>query len=264
MFSRVDWDQAREVRLHAGGPVLVLGDESVWRGDRPLTAEDVAQAAQALSGYGLAARQKELAKGFLPLPGGHRMGVCGVMGEGGMIELTSLCVRLAHAVRGVGNAVFPRIRGKNAVIIGPPGAGKTTLLRDLARLYSESGLPVSVADERGEIAACRDGRAQLDVGPMTDVISLLDKQKALSMLVRAMAPRVIATDEIGGEEDARAVLEALHCGVTVLATAHGSGVQDVQARAGMGPLFKKGGFQLAVVLSKAGAPPCIAAWEENG
>lgn len=264
-WAQVDWNQAREVRFHAGGPAVVFSGAGIWRGQYVLTAEDVAQAAQALSGYGLAARQKELREGFLPLLGGHRLGVCGVMGERGMIALTSLCVRLAHALPGVGNAVFPAVRGRSALIIGPPGSGKTTLLRDLIRLYSLGGDPVSVADERGEIAACRNGKPELDVGPLTDVISLMEKHKALSLLIRAMAPRVAATDEIGGEDDARAVLEAGKSGVLVLATAHGKNVNEVRARAGMRPLLGPGGFERAVILREIGLPPRIEPLgEENG
>lgn len=262
-WARVDWDRAREVRMRAGVPVSVLYGDGAWRGQYVLTPEDVAQAAQALSGYGLAARQKELRKGFLPLPGGHRLGVCGVMGEGGIVSITSLCVRLARAVPGVGMDVFPRIKGKSALIIGPPGSGKTTLLRDLIRLYSLGGVPVAVADERGELAACRDGTAQLDVGPMTDVLSLLEKHEALSLLIRAMAPRVVATDEIGGADDARAILEAGKCGVLVLATAHGTGVSDVRGRPGMAALLGPGGFDCAVTLTQAGLPPKISVLSED-
>ncbi|MBR6186521.1 MAG: stage III sporulation protein AB [Clostridia bacterium] len=265
VFSQVDWTRAREVRLRAGSPVFVLCESGPKQGARPLTAREVSQAAQALSGYGLAARQKELRRGFLALPGGHRLGVCGVMGEGGLIEITSLCLRLAHAMPGVGETVFSRVRGKSALILGPPGSGKTTLLRDLIRLYSMAGHPVSVADERGEIAACREGKAQLDVGPLTDVISGMEKGKALPLLIRAMAPRVAAADEIGGEDDARAVLEARRCGVLMLATAHGSSVEEVKKRAGMQPLLGPDGFDCAVTLAALGAPPRVTPLgEERG
>ena len=114
---------------------------------------------------------------------------------------------------------------------------------------------MGVADERGEIAACRDGMQQLDVGPNTDVITGMDKAKALLLLIRAMAPQMVATDEIGGPEDATAILEASRCGVRVIAAAHGKNVQDVRRRQGMEALFQEGIFQKTVVLTAPGSPP---------
>lgn len=254
-------ERAREVRLRPGQPALAVKPEGLWRGTHILTPAEVTQAAQALCGHEMAARQRELAQGFLPLPGGHRLGVCGVMGPAGLWEITSLCVRLAHAVKGVGEKVFPLIRGCSALVIGPPGAGKTTLLRDLARLYSLSGLPVGVADERGELAACRAGRPELDVGPMTDVVTGMNKGAALRLLVRAMAPAVAAADEIGGPEDAAALGEALRCGVIVLASLHGRGPEDAKGRRGMESLVGPGGFERLVCLTAPGEAPRVVNWK---
>ena len=253
-------EDAWEVRLRPRQPVLAVKPGGVWRGTHVLAPSEVTQAAQALCGHEMAARQRELAEGFLPLPGGHRLGVCGVMGPGGMREITSLCVRLAHEMKGAGESVFPLIRGFSALIVGPPGAGKTTLLRDCIRLYSLSGVPVGVADERGEIAACRDGMPQLDVGPMTDVVTGMEKAAALRLLVRSMAPRVAAVDEIGGEEDAAALREALRCGITVLATIHGRSLADIRRRRGMETLLEPGGFERAVCLAAPGTVSKVLCW----
>ena len=252
--------EAWEVRLRPGQPVTALGPGGVWRGSHTLTAEEVTQAAQALTGHSLAARRAELEQGFVPLPGGHRLGVCG--GWGG--EISSLCVRMVHEIKGAASPVFSRVRGRSALIVGPPGAGKTTLLRDLIRLYSQSGLPVGVADERGEIAACWGGAPQLDVGPLTDVVTGMEKDKALLLLIRSMGPRIVAADEIGGERDAAALSEALRCGVTVLAAAHGSSLEDVQKRRGMAALLGPGGFGAWVGLSAPGEAPRVHFIDQEG
>ncbi len=259
------WDSsgvegAWEVRLRPGQPVLAAKPGGVWRGSHILTPAEVTQAAQALCGHEMAARQRELTEGFLPLPGGHRLGVCGVMGLNGLREVTSLCVRLAHEVKGAGECVFPLIRGFSTLIAGPPGAGKTTMLRDIVRLYSLWGIPVGVADERGEIAACRDGMPQLDVGPMTDVVTGMEKAAALRLLVRSMAPKVAAVDEIGGEGDAAALREVLRCGVTVLATIHGRNFADIRQRRGMENLLEPGAFERVVCLTAPGAALRVTGW----
>ena len=262
-WEGADLENAREVRLRAGQPVMVSGPGGIWRGSHILSPAELPQAAQALTQYSLAAHQAEWAQGFLPLPGGHRLGICGVNGPQGMLEITSLCVRIAHEIKGAGDAVFPLIQRKNTLIIGPPGAGKTTLLRDLIRQYSLNSVPVGVADERTEIAACRDGAAQLDVGPMTDVISGMEKARAVMLLIRAMAPQVIAMDEIGGEKDAAALSEALRCGVTVLAAAHGRNPEDVRKRQGMEALFAHGAVEAWVQLQGVGTPPRVHFCQEE-
>lgn len=254
-LGSVDLSAAREVRLRPGQPIWALLPGGPWRGRHILTPEEVLQAAQALSGHGLAAHRQTLRSGFLPLAGGHRLGVCGVMDESGLREVTSLCVRVCHEAPGAGAAVFPLICGRNTLILGSPGAGKTTLLRDLVRLYGLSGKQVGVIDERSEIAACRAGKPMLDVGPLCDVVTGMDKSAAARLLLRAMAPQVIATDELGGPADGAALRDAVRCGVTVLATAHARSVQGFARRLGMAEALPL--FDAAVILTSPDLPPAF-------
>lgn len=251
-WGQVDWGQAREVRLRPGQTAAVTMKDGLWRGTYRLSPEDIMQAAQALSGHGFAARQEALCQGYLPLPGGHRLGVCGEMGAKGWRNVHSLCVRLAHEVKGAAAGLAETMRQASLLIVGPPGSGKTTLLRDGARLLSESGVQVGIADERGEIAAWTEQGPQLDVGPNTDVITGMEKARALSLLIRTMAPQAVVTDEIGGPEDASALLNAARCGVKVLATAHGRGPEDARERPGLDALFRQGVFGKIAVLSGVG------------
>lgn len=244
----VDLSPAREVRLRPGQPIEARLPQGKWRGETILGPEEIMRAAQILSGFGLAARQKELQAGYLPLPGGHRLGVAGIMDEQGLREITSLCVRLCHALPGIGEAVFPHIHGQHTLIIGPPGSGKTTLLRDLIRLYGLSGMQVGVCDERGEIAACYGGTPQLPVGPRCDVITGMEKPRALPLLIRALAPDVLAMDELGDFRDALALQDALRCGAVLLSTAHGNGIEAL-SRPGLRALA--GLFQRVVTLDQA-------------
>ena len=47
------------------------------------------------------------------------------------------------------------------------------------------------------------------------------------MLVRSMSPDVVAVDELGCEEDFKAVESVIHCGCKLIATAHGNCLEDV-------------------------------------
>ena len=205
-------------------------------------------------------------QGFVTLRGGHRIGLCGsVTKKDGRIvtlrELSSLSIRVARSVPGLAKPLLPELtedgRFLSTLILAPPGAGKTTLLRDLVRVLSDGeGCPphrVSVADERGEIAALWRGEPQLYVGRHTDVLDGCSKSEGLSILIRGMDPQVAAADELGGSEDVRAAEEAAGCGVAVLATAHGAGLEDLRRRPACRELLELGAFRRLVVLERRGA-----------
>lgn len=260
LLAGKDLSGAREVRLRPGQPVEALLPEGRWQGKTLLSPQDILNAAQALTDHGLAARNRELAQGYAPLPGGGRMGVAGRMGENGLLEITSLCVRLPHEVRDAAAACYSLVKGKSTLIAGPPGSGKTTLLRDLIRRHGLDGYQVGVADERGEIAACQAGRPQLDVGPRCDVVTGGDKAQSLLLLLRALAPQVLATDEIGGGAEVDALAQALRWGVRILCTVHGGGAADLRPR--LNPLLGPGGFEKIVLLRGVGEPPQVVGRED--
>jgi stage III sporulation protein AA len=52
------------------------------------------------------------------------------------------------------------------------------------------------------------------------------KSVGIEAAVRALGLDVVATDEIGGADDARAIRHARRSGVSVLATAHAAGLEE--------------------------------------
>ena len=80
------------------------------------------------------------------------------------------------------------------------------------------------------------------------------KAAGMMMLVRTMAPELIAVDEIGGPADVDAIFGVVNCGCRLLATAHGYSIDDVRERTGIRRLVENRVFERYVVLGgeKAG------------
>lgn len=137
---------------------------------------------------------------------------------------------------------------RNTLIISPPKCGKTTMLRDLARNLSNAGFRIGICDERSEIAGCYDGKTSYDLGSRTDVLDGCPKADGILMLIRAMSPDVVMTDEIGKPEDAAAIRSALSAGVKIITTIHGSSFEDA-AKSAVGGLITDHVFETLIFLS---------------
>ena len=193
------------------------------------------------------AYKKQLCEGYITIKGGHRVGIAGtaVIENGEIINIkyiTSLNFRIARQVLNCSNRIIGQVIDTknqtifNTLIVSPPGKGKTTILRDLIRKLSNGmseinfkGKTCGVVDERGEIAAMYRGIPQNDIGIRTDIIDNVSKPKGIKILIRTMAPEIIACDEIGSSEDIQAIEEAMLSGVKGIFTMHGKHIEDVNA-----------------------------------
>lgn len=256
--TKEEIEEAFEVRLRCGYPLQLISPRGIRKGSFPLTQEHIRLALLALCGHSISHREEALSQGFLPLPGGHRLGVCGERSNHLLLAPSSLCIRIARPIPHAAKDIFPLIRGKNVLILGPPGSGKTTLLRDLVR-RTAGEMQVSVVDTRGEIAACFQGTPQMDVGPMCDVMTGGRKDEMMIMMLRSMCPQMMATDELGTEEEALAVMEISRCGVGVMATAHARDAEDAKSRKGLSLLMENRIFSHCILLSHPLAPARVVA-----
>lgn len=242
--------QTEEIRMRIGRvPALVLPEGEQDVPDAPtVTREDLVRLVEIASRWSMHTVLEQLRRGYLTVEGGHRLGLCGTVVMDGewvqnLRDISSADLRVARQLRGTAQPVAGQLwqagQLQNTLILASPGAGKTTLLRDLIRCVSEGevGPPrrVAVADERGELAAVWQGVPQMELGRCTDVLDGCPKAQAIPMLLRGMSPQVIAVDEITQREDIRAMEQAVGCGAALLATAHGSGAEDLRRR----PLYRE-------------------------
>ena len=256
-----DFDGLQEIRLRTGRPLAIVerGREVFLTGDGArtreagaawrVTAQELRETMEFVGEYSLYAYEDELRQGYLTIRGGHRVGVAGrTVLDGDKVKsvryISCVNVRLSHEVPGCADPVLPYLWGDegllHTLIISPPRCGKTTLLRDMVRQISDGsrarrGYTVGVVDERSEICGCFMGIPENDVGIRTDVMDACPKAEGMMMLVRSMAPEVIAVDEIGRYEDIDAIETVLYSGCRLIATVHGSSLSDIQAK----PLFQR-------------------------
>lgn len=254
-------DDIREIRIRAGRPIQIISDEDKLIGNN-LSARLISDIINMYTDYSLYTREEELRSGYFTLRDGSRVGVCGrVTVENGKItnlaNISSLSLRVAREIKGCAAGLIDKIvigeTISSTLVFSAPGLGKTTLLRDIARMLSDAGRRIAIVDERHEISACLQGIPTMDVGQRTDVLDGCPKYLAISQLIRTMSPQVIITDEIGDVRDAQAILDAVRCGVTVIASAHASDFEDLSQRSSIKKLLSNGVFSLVIRLEgKAG------------
>lgn len=112
------------------------------------------------------------------------------------------------------------------------------------------GITVGLVDERGEIAASYKGAPQNEVGTRTDVLDNIPKSIGMQMMIRSMAPDVIVADEIGKEEDVRAIHYAVCSGIKGIFTLHGKTMEDIMLNPCIGKLINLHIFERLIFLDE--------------
>lgn len=233
-----------EVRLRVGRPITLHSamriDILKENGHMAIAEkEDIEESYRRICDYSIYSHQEEIKKGYITIQGGHRVGISGtaVLQQGQIAtlrEISSLNIRVARQVYGTANDLLTRIGTnitKGLLIAGPPSCGKTTLLRDLARQLATDvgGQPrkVAIIDERGELAGTYCGVPQNDLGLCADILDHYPKGEGIIQAVRSLSPQFICCDEIGGQDDMKALQQGLHAGAAMISTIHAGSLQDL-------------------------------------
>ena len=280
--NKINYGQLNEIRLRSNQPIIVyLGGQPYFLSEKGITGnldnafiatkqqiEDIIFSASGCSIYSV---NEQIKKGYIMIEGGIRIGLCGnvIMENGNIItqkDWTSLNIRIPHKIKDCSLPIFDILvndnKLKNTLIISPPGSGKTTFIRDFICQLSNKNMCVNtlVLDERGEIF----GMGNMPLGKFADVISFSDKKNGFMQGIRAMSPQLIVTDELGDEEDVKALKFASNSGVCVMATIHASSFENLKQKTGFDELIKNKYFSRYVFLSSRQGPGTLeGVYNEN-
>lgn len=255
-----------EIRIRNQKPIVIKIAQEMMIINYIISNQEIEEIFDRICQNSIYSYRKQICEGFITVKGGHRIGITGnvVLEEEKIINInyiSSLNFRIAREIKHCSQKILDEVIDienntiYNTLIIAPPGCGKTTILRDIIRTLSngESKIEpkvIGLVDERGEIAAMYKGMPQNDIGIMTDVINNISKEKGMKMLIRSMAPQIIACDEIGSKKDVEAILLAISSGVKGIFTTHGENINQIQKNKELKELLKENRVQKIVVLDK--------------
>ena len=200
----------------------------------------------------------QIKNGYIVAENGIRIGLCGTAvvknGEVSFLKnITSLNIRIAHSVVDCSKKIINYLTVdkvvKNTLIVSSPGAGKTTLIRDIiAQLSNNFQIAnILVIDEKFEIAG---HGVKYNLGSNVDFIQGVNKKFAFYDAIKVMNPSVIVADEITSVNDIEGIQFAIKSGVSVVATIHAGGIEDLKSKLYFKEVIKEKYFERIVLLSK--------------
>ncbi len=277
--NNLNFADLNEIRMRVGAPILIcMKNKKFYLGENGFsnfsdsivcTYEMMQEFVYKICEKSIYAVNDNLKMGYITLPYGIRVGICGdVVSNNDNVttikNFQSANIRIPHIVKncslGALNFILDK-QFKNTLVISKPGAGKTTFIRDVIYQMSERNycFNVLVADERSEIASVVDGKAQIQLGNFVDVYSNCSKEFAFKNGIRSMRPDIIVTDEIDIDNDLQSIIDAVNSGVKVLATIHSDSLTHLRNKRSFDKVFANKVFDRYIILTDDEGPGTLSA-----
>ena len=242
----------REIRVRRGSASSLVFS----KGQTPLVTRvcdgELYAILDRLTDSSLYAHRDTLSKGYVSMPRGVRVGVCGHARKEGervtVSDVSSLIFRIPSQHCEISEQLYAAYREAvgGILIYSPPGGGKTTALRSLARDISRlEGRRIVVVDERSEIF-CEDFS-----GLTVDVLCGYSRKEGIALAVRTLGAELIMVDELMGDECGEIEYSALS-GVPVIATAHAGSLSELLSKRELCELISRGIFSTFIGISHSG------------
>ena len=284
-IDNIPYNSLCELRLRSDNATLVnilgenyfLGSNMFTKSSQDslyLSIGEIQTILQKISNNSMYTINDQLIEGYVTIPGGIRVGICGeVVTIDNKIKtiknVTSLNFRFPHLIKNCSLCILPYIYRndsvKSTLIVSPPGAGKTTYLRDIIYQLSQRNefLNILVVDERDEISKVFNGNESYQLKNI-DVCLNSSKKFGFTNGIRSMKPDVIITDEINLDNDLDIIETALTSGVKVIATMHASSIFDLKNKPQFQDVLNKRLFERFVILSNnSGVGTLEGVFDEN-
>ena len=269
--------QVQEIRLRVLKPVILyLKNESCFINKNGellteanqdiviLTQSDIINSLSKMCSYSVYSYQNQIKNGYITLKGGHRVGICGTAVFNNDIftnvkDISSMNIRIAQNMTLISTETIKNLTNNfsGILVVGEPSSGKTTLLRNIAKNLSIGFLKnrrkVSVIDERGEFSGTNIGIAQNDLG-FCDILNAYPKPIGIMQALRTLSPEVIVCDEIGGDDDIKAIELGVNSGVKFIASIHAGNFEELLRRPQAKKILNTGAFDKIVMLKGKDIP----------
>lgn len=264
LLERYDLSDAEEIRLRSHRGIEIMYADRFEYIKTDISPQEIFSVIRRAMRFSLFANEDAMKKGQIVIDGGHRVSFAGKMimvneKISSMDSFNCVCVRLSREIIGSAKYIIPHIltpdgQLRSTLIISPPGMGKTTVLRDAVRIIAsgKNAKKTVIIDERGEICPGTGGKIFTDAGERSDVLSNIDKKTGINIAVRSLSPQLIATDEIGSEEDSISLGDAVRCGVKIIATAHSDSMADLKRRRWMERIISERVFERYIFIRRIG------------
>lgn len=258
IINHINDNKLQEIRIKINEPCILYFDNEEIITNHKVSREEMKMILQKILNYSIYAYEEEIRQGFVTIQGGHRVGLAGECVMNGediktIKYISSVNIRVCREIIGCSNKIIKYIvnneRIFNTLIVSPPKCGKTTIIRDIARNLSMNKKKVSIIDERSEIAACFMGVPRMNLGARCDVLDNCLKSRGMIMAIRSLSPDVIVCDEIGRDEDYKALELAFNSGINVICTIHGFDIADIKRRKIFNELILDNILERIIVLS---------------